>query len=221
MAGAQATGGERVRLREGSEVLVRPIGPDDKGALERGLEGLSRASRYARFFAPVTRFTRAQLRYLTEVDHQDHEALVAFPIDDGGGVEATPVGVARYVKEAQEPPEGGSAAEVAVVVADAWQGRGLATELLDRLVARARANGVQWFVAYALADNDEVLGVLERLGRLEVIDREGAIVTTRVELPGEMDDASPLRRLLRAAAEGVAEDLPISSLFRTLTRGGS
>ena len=59
------------------------------------------------------------------------------------------------------------------------------------------------------------------MGRLEVIDREGQIVTTRVELPGEMGDASPLRRLLRAAAEGVAEGLPLSSLLRTLTKGGS
>jgi RimJ/RimL family protein N-acetyltransferase len=221
MADAQANGGERVRLREGSEVLVRPIEPDDKEALERGLEGLSRASRYARFFQPVTRFSGSQLRYLTEVDHRDHEALVAFPSTGDRAVDATPVGVARYVKEQQEGPEGGAAAEVAVVVADAWHGRGLATELLERLVARARENGFQWFVAYALADNDDVIGVLGRLGRLEVIEREGQIVTTRVELPGEMDDTSPLRRLLRAAAEGVAEDLPLSSLFRTLTKGGS
>ena len=54
-----------------------------------------------------------------------------------------------------------------------------------------------------------------------MIDREGQIVTMRVELPGEMDDASPLRRMLRAAAQGVSQDLPLSSLFRTLTGGGS
>jgi GNAT superfamily N-acetyltransferase len=136
-------------------------------------------------------------------------------------VRPTPVGVARYVREEQGSTEGGHVAEVAVVVADAWHGRGLATELLNRLVARARENGFQWFVAYALADNDDVVGALEHLGRLEVIDREGQIVTMRVEFPGEMGEASPLRRLLRAAAEGVAEDLPLSSLFRTLTKGGS
>src|SRR3954469_11612778 len=140
MADAQANGGERVRLRDGSEVHIRPIAPGDKDALQRGLEGLSRAARYARFFQPVTHFTGAQLRYLTEVDHSDHEALVAFPVDAEGGVDDTPVGVARYVKEAKDGPEGGRAAEVAVVVADAWQGRGLATDLLARLVARAREN---------------------------------------------------------------------------------
>jgi GNAT superfamily N-acetyltransferase len=216
MAEAKANGLEVVRLRERSEVYIRPIEADDKAALERGLERLSRASRYRRFFSPISRFTGAQLRYLTEVDHHDHEALIAFPVENGDAT--VPVGVARYVLDEQEGSEE-HAAEVAVVVADDWQGRGLATALLQRLVARGRANGFESFVAYALAENDDVVEVLGRLGRLEVIDREGQIVTMRLELPGELDDASPLRRLLRAAAQGSAQDLPLAALFRTLTGG--
>ena len=138
MAEAEANGGERLELRDGSEVLVRPIAPTDKAALARGLEGLSRQARYARFFQPLTHFTGPQLEYLTEVDHQEHEALIAFPADEGDGADATPVAVARYVREAEDSPQGGHAAEVAVVVTDAWQGRGLATELL-RPPGRPRA----------------------------------------------------------------------------------
>src|SRR6266508_4231790 len=97
MAEAKANGLEVVRLRERSEVYIRPIAASDKAALERGLERLSRASRYRRFFSPVSRFTGAQLRYLTEVDHHDHEALIAFPVEDGDSDAAIPVGVARHV----------------------------------------------------------------------------------------------------------------------------
>src|SRR5881275_1948671 len=66
---------ERDRLRDGSTILIRPIEPDDKAALEEGLEHMSVDSRYKRFFAPVPRLTQQQLRYFTEVDHHDHEAL--------------------------------------------------------------------------------------------------------------------------------------------------
>jgi GNAT superfamily N-acetyltransferase len=111
---------EPVRLRDGAEIFVRPVTPRDKRAIARGLERLSEESRYRRFFAPVHRLSDRDLAYLTEVDHHDHEALVAYA---GSG---EPLGVARYVRLHDEP----SKAEVAVAVVDDWQGRGVATELL-------------------------------------------------------------------------------------------
>ncbi len=86
-----------VTLRDGTTLLVRPIAPGDKDALQRGIEELSDDSRYRRFLAASPRLSDAQLRYLTEVDHHDHEALVALT-EDG-----EPVAVGRFVRLATSP----------------------------------------------------------------------------------------------------------------------
>ena len=199
--------GERIVLRDGSEVLVRPIEPDDKEDLRRGFEKLSPRSRYRRFMAATPRLTDAQLRYLTEVDHRDHEALVAFTES------RDPVGVARYVREAP----GSDTAEVAVTVLDEWQGRGVATALLDRLARHAEASGIEHLSAYALATNDDVTAVLEDLGDLEVVDREGEVVTMRVDLSPRFGPEDPLRRALRAAASSELRVPFLSDVFQVLT----
>jgi hypothetical protein len=68
---------ERVELRDGSQIEVRPITPDDKQALVDGFEKLSPESRYRRFLTPVRRLRPGLLAYFTEVDHHNHEAIVA------------------------------------------------------------------------------------------------------------------------------------------------
>ena len=66
-------------------LLIRPISPDDKPAMTEAFEHLSEESRYRRFLSPHAGLTDAELRYFTEVDHHDHEALVAVdPATDGG-----------------------------------------------------------------------------------------------------------------------------------------
>ena len=115
-------------LRDGTRVLIRPIEPEDKGLLLSGFEQLSEQSRYRRFLAPVPKLTESQLTYLTEVDHDTHEALVA--VDAGQPLRG--LGVARYVR-LQDHPE---IAEAAVTVIDAYQGRGLGTLLLALLARR-------------------------------------------------------------------------------------
>ena len=73
---------ESVRLRDGSQVMVRPVEPGDREAIRAGFERMGPDSRYKRFLSPIDELTERQLDYLTEVDHHDHEALVA--IDDDG-----------------------------------------------------------------------------------------------------------------------------------------
>jgi nucleotide-binding universal stress UspA family protein len=144
---------KRVTLRDGSQIAIRPIEPEDRDALAEGVRRLSPESRYRRFFAPVNELSERDLDYLTRVDHHRHEALIALDADTGGGV-----GVARFVRI-----EDGEA-EPAMVVADDWQGRGVATALLDALVVRAREEGIHRFVAPVLAGNIDAMRVLRRLG---------------------------------------------------------
>lgn len=171
-----ASDDETIGLRDGSRVRVRPIRPADKAALSEAFERLSDESRYQRFLSPMPELRPMDLVYLTEVDHHDHEALVAF------GGDGTAVGVARYVRLPERP----GAAEFAVTVADDWQRRGLGTLLIERLGARARAEGVRRFEASVLARNHEMLGLLEKLGTFRVRRGAGAVV----EVEGDLDVSS-------------------------------
>ena len=136
--------GRPVRLRDGSAVLIRPVRPEDAGLLEDGFAGLSDRSRRLRFLGPKASLSAAELRYFTDVDHRDHEALGALDHARGGGV-----GIARYVRDREDL----HAAEIAVTVIDGWQGRGLGTELLAQLSERACQEGIRRFTAAVAADN--------------------------------------------------------------------
>ncbi|HXD57552.1 MAG TPA: GNAT family N-acetyltransferase [Thermoleophilaceae bacterium] len=180
-------------LRDGTEVVIRPIRPDDKAALERGFEQLSPASRYRRFLSPMNALTPRLLRYLTEVDHHSHEAIVAESAE-----KHEPIGVARYVRLSDDP----AAAEVAVAVVDEWQGKGAGTELLARLEERALDEGIERFVATCLASNTEVLELLGEIGPIRTIGRANGTVDVEIALPAGQQPEAPLRALLRRAASG-------------------
>jgi GNAT superfamily N-acetyltransferase len=177
-------------LRDGSRVVVRAIEPGDKAALVAGFERLSDESRYRRFLSPTPRLTESQLRYLTEVDHDRHEAVVAFAEDTG-----EPIGVGRYVRYPDDPAD----AEPAVTVVDHWQGRGLGTLLLEELTARAREAGVERFTALVLPTNRPIIAMLDHLDgeRVETID--DGVMTIEAELPA-VGTAPSLRAALRDAA---------------------
>lgn len=182
----------RVALRDGSEITIRPIEPEDRAILRDGFERLSEESRYRRFFSPVNRLTERQLDYLTQVDHHDHEALLALA-DDGAGI-----GVARYVRT------GPAVAEPAVTVVDAWQGRGAGGVLLDALADRAREEGVQRFVAPVLASNTAAVRALERLGPTTA-SMTGNELELTIELPAEPGRGPTLATLLRSVAAGTVQ----------------
>jgi GNAT superfamily N-acetyltransferase len=126
--------GAPIILRDGSRVRVRQGHSSDKELLLRGFERLSPESRYRRFLAPMPELTEEIVRYLTEIDHRDHGAMIA--LDEAGDG----IGVTRYVRDPHRP-EVAEVAEVAVTVIDDWQGRGLGTLLLEVISARAREQG--------------------------------------------------------------------------------
>ncbi len=176
-------------LRDGSAVLIQPIRPEDKAALRRGFERLSEESRYSRFLAPMERLGPSMLAYLTEVDHHDHEALIAFDRSSGEAV-----GVARYVRTE------GRGAEAAVTVLDDWQGRGLGTGLTSLLAERALEEGVDRFTALLLAENKEMIALLESLGHVAVTGRESGTLEVEVPLEPERPGAGKgLYGVLRSA----------------------
>jgi len=146
--------GRPVALRDGSKVWIRQVQPADAPLLADGFARLSPQSRRMRFLATKDQLSAAELRYLTELDHHDHEALGAVSQADGRGV-----GIARYVRDADDP----QAAEIAVTVVDQWQGRGLGTELLTRLSGRARSAGIHRFTALVAEDNMVMAGLLRNM----------------------------------------------------------
>lgn len=142
-------------------VRVRPIRPSDAPSLQAGMRHLSERTRWLRFHMPITHLSDAQVRVLVEVDHHDREALVAEVRRNGGGWR--PVGVARYARVSDDR------ADLAIVVADAWQGRGIGRLLVNRLAAAAREEGVAAFVAQVLSENRQVFRLIRQpLRRVEV-----------------------------------------------------
>jgi GNAT superfamily N-acetyltransferase len=172
-------------------VEIRPIEPDDKQALRDGFERLGERSRYRRFLAPHGRLSAEELRYFTEIDHHDHEALVAIDPLTGDGV-----GVARYVRSREDP----AVAEMAVAVVDDWQGKGVGSRLVLELARRARREGIAGFTALLLAQNNEMLGLMRELGDVQVLEAGLGTVNVTVDLPETGLGRIP--GLIRAVAAG-------------------
>lgn len=185
-------GRRTITLRDGTRISLRPIAAGDRPLVAEGLERLSPTSRYRRFFTTKTRLSEAELEYLVDVDHRDHEAIVA--IDPAGG---EMVGVARYVRSTEDP----ELAEVAVTVADDWQGRGVGRALLQRLTYVARRADIRRFAALVQSDNLPSLGLAAAAGGHER-RAGGGEVELVAELPPHRGIGALVARALRAAAAG-------------------
>ena len=157
-----------VVLRDGTRLRLRPIRPEDEDRLIRFHDRLSAHTLYQRFFAVVRHLPPDWAHRLANVDYRKRLALLA---EHGHGASAELVGVARY-----EPTDRPDTAEIAFVVLDSWQNRGLGTILLDALLEAAASRGLHQFRAYVLASNARMLDMLLRF--TDVIERhtEDAVV---------------------------------------------
>jgi GNAT superfamily N-acetyltransferase len=142
------------RLANGQQVWIRPIQPDDAFSLQDGLRHLSAETIHRRFLGAKTRFTTAELRYLTEIDGVDHIALVAVDVLRG-----RLVAVARCVRLPEDP----AVAEWAIVVADPLQRLGLGTALVRALADEARRQGIHRFRGTVAGENRAVLRLLHHV----------------------------------------------------------
>jgi GNAT superfamily N-acetyltransferase len=175
---------ETVELSDGRRVHLRLMRPSDKEMLLEGFERLSPNSRYARFMAPKSKLTESELRYLTEVDGVDHFAMGAIrrhlvSKDEG-------VGIARFVRLRERP----DTAEPAVTVSDDYQGKGLGSILLQRLIEAAWERDVRWFVTELLAENTASRRMIEALSPDVKFGQsgDGAMIAT---LPVPEPDQTP------------------------------
>lgn len=156
--------------------MVWGLLPEDREAIRKAYEGLSERSRIDRFFTAAPHLTGTHLRHLVDaVDGVDHVALVLFVTGDA---EVVPAGIGRVVRYPGRP----DVADVAVTVRDEWQGRGVATALLEELMRR-RPRGVTRLETTVAADNRASLAMLRRLGRTTVTDAGGTRLDVRVDLP--------------------------------------
>jgi GNAT superfamily N-acetyltransferase len=188
------------RLADGTPVRTRSLRPEDREKLRNGFARLSPESRYRRFFSAPDRLSEATLDYLTTPDGRDHVAIgaeLAAPDAD----RSYGIGIARYVRLAEEP----TAAEAAVAVIDEMQHRGVGRLLLRELTRTARGQGVTTFVCHVLPGNEPVESMLEDAGARSSVEEDG-VRTYRLALPeivqDEPDDG-PLYRVLRLAAKGL------------------
>jgi len=195
---------QRTELRDGRPILLRSIRADDRERLVEGLRQLSPASRYLRFHAAIDRLSDAQLDYLSQVDHVDHEAIVALDLTD---LDVPGVGVGRYIREPYEP----TVAEAAITVADAYHGQGAGTILLGALAQRARSNGVEVFRNYVLAGNHGMLEVFDHLGAERELEADG-LWRVDLRVPEGVEDV-PSSPAGRAFLEMARSDRLLASIM--------
>lgn len=145
----------RERLRDGSEVLIRPIRKDDAVRERAFIERLSPESRYHRFLGQY-RIDDEMIRRFTDVDFQRDMAFVALREDAG---EQREIGVCRFCIS-----DDGESCECAATVSDEWQGKGLGTLLMRHLIDVARQRGIKRMIAIELAENVAMRALAESLG---------------------------------------------------------
>src|ERR671916_385008 len=223
MADAEPPGWEGdVVLKDGGTVHVRPIRPDDGVRLEALHGRLSSESIYLRFFSAHPRLSAREVEHFTHVDHETRFALVALLGDDL-------VAVVRY-----DGWPGRTDAEVALVVDDAHQGRGIGTVLLEHLAAAARERGITEFRANVLPSNRRMLSVFRSAGFQTTRQLADGVVDVTLALTPDdrglaaiearerQAEAASVARLLapRAVAVVGGEDGLAGALVRAIVAGG-
>lgn len=152
---------EQWTMREGTRVFIRPIRPEDEPLMIAFHEGLSERSVYMRYFESLSFKTRTAHERLSRIcfaDPQQETVLVAVHTDPNNGTRRV-LAVARLSKYSD-----GKTAEIAALVSDEYQGRGLGTELLKRLVQSATGQGIHRITAEMLRDNTLMQSIAKRLG---------------------------------------------------------
>jgi len=163
-----------LELSDGTKVHVRPIVPEDEPLLIDAVAAMSERSVYFRFFSPLKRLPDALAHRLAVVDYNDRFALVATTHKSSERI----VGVARYDRVV-----GTDVAETAVAVVDEFQRRGLGSALLTILGKVARDHGIKTFTLIVLPENQQMLGLLRKMGWIHYAKLTGGVYEISFDLP--------------------------------------
>lgn len=200
---------ERATLRDGTRVVLRLLCPEDKPLLEAGFNALSPESRYARFLTPKPTLSEDELRYLTEVDQEDHFAMGAVLEDGDGAGNPVGLGVARFIRL----PALHATAEAAIAVADEAQHKGLGKLLFLRLCAAAAERGIERFRCEVLGINNSMAALIATISPDRTIEVGSGVMSIEMVLPNVTPTLPPeehapeggLYALFRAAAANAVE----------------
>ena len=165
-----------LELTDGTKVHVRQISPEDEPLLHEAVAAMSERTVYFRFFSPLKRLPDALAHRLAVVDYNDRFALVA--TTHRPGAKERIVGVARYDRAADT-----DVAEVAVAVVDEFQHRGLGGALLAILARVAREHGIRTFSLIVLPENQQMLGLLRKMGWIHHAKLSGGVYDISFDLP--------------------------------------
>lgn len=187
-----------VSLADGSELMLRPVLPGDTDRASHPSVEFSADTLYRRFMSTRAP-SQALMNYLFQVDYVDHFVWVL--VDGGDG---PVIADARFVRDVTDP----ASAEIAFIVADGYQGRGIGSLLMDALIIAAQVGGVHRFTARLLADNHPMRAILDRYEPEWDRDEPG-VVTTEFEVPGpdglriEAGTAEAIRAVTRQVLRAV------------------
>ena len=165
-----------IELSDRTRVHVRPIVPEDEPLLHEAVAAMSERTVYFRFFSPLKRLPDALAHRLAVVDYNDRFALVA--TTPKPGAKERIVGVARYDRVPQT-----EVAEIAVAVVDEFQRRGLGSALMSTLGKVARDHGIKTFTLIVLPENQQMLGLLRKMGWIHRAKLSGGVYDISFELP--------------------------------------
>jgi RimJ/RimL family protein N-acetyltransferase len=160
-------------LSHGERAVVRTLAGGEVAVVQQVFDGMSERSRYERFLGAKPALSERELAFLSDVDHDHHEALVAVDPRTGSAV-----GDAHLVRD----PTDLAVAEVAFAVADDWQGRSLGTRLALLLAARARELGISRLRANMLTGNTRSSALMRRMGRVVNRSYQGVALELEVVL---------------------------------------
>jgi acetyltransferase len=140
------------QLNDGTDIVVRPIRPEDAEIEQAFIRGLSAESKYFRFMNSIHELSLEMLVRFTQIDYHNEMALVAIYSGDDGEEE---IGVARYMTNPDQ-----KTCEFAIVVSDKWQGKGIARLLMQKLIEIARNRGLELMEGQILANNFRMLELM-------------------------------------------------------------
>ncbi len=145
-----------LQLADGTELLIRPIRPEDATMEQTMIHHLSPQTIYFRFMQAIQELTPEMLMRFTQIDYDQEMAFVAVVLQDEQEME---VGVARYVTNPDK-----NSCEFAIVIADAWQGKGIGSRLMQQLIKHAQQQGLSVMEGEILVENRGMLALMNKLG---------------------------------------------------------